>query len=107
MKSDKNTWFIININMDNSNIPGKQITKIPTKGSTQWKTNESIIAKNPVLRRFRDMQQGFKPSSSINTGVVDQQYKDNYDKIQWGSKEDKPKPLFRTKVNGRYIDEEE
>ncbi len=82
-------------------------SNIPKKESKQWKRNESIIAKNPQLRRMRDIQQGFNPSSSINTGVVDQQYKDNYDKIQWGSKEDKPKPLFRTKVNGRYTDNEE
>ena len=92
--------------IEGKSVPGKQISKIPKQGSDQWKKNESIIAKNPVLRRFRDMQQGFKPTSSINTGINDQVYKDNFDKIQWAKPEDKEKPKFRTKVNGRYIDEE-
>ena len=84
----------------------KAWSKAPDKKTSQWKKNESIIAKNPFLRAQRDKTQGLGTSSAINTGVNDQQYKDNYDKIQWGSKEDKPKPLFRTKVNGKYTDEE-
>ena len=93
--------------MDTSHIPGKQVTKIPTKESKQWKKNESMIAKSPTLRRMRDIQQGFNPSSAITSGVVDQQYKDNYDKIQWAKPEEKEKPKFRIKVNGRYTDEEQ
>jgi len=46
-------------------------------------------------------------ASEITTGVNDQQYKDNYDKIQWSKKDKKEKPKFRVKVNGKYIDEEE
>jgi len=81
--------------------------KAPKKNSTQWKKNEKVINSNPTLRAARDITQGFKPGSTISTGVVDQQYKDNFDKIDWGKKEDKPKPKFRTKVNGKYTDEEE
>ena len=81
--------------------------KAPGKKTTQWKKNESIIAKNPFLRAQRDKTQGLGPSSAINSGVPDEQYKENYDKIQWGKPEDKPKPKFRMKVNGKYTDEEE
>tara|TARA_R110000803_G_scaffold4020_2_gene13758 strand:+ start:1724 stop:2017 length:294 start_codon:yes stop_codon:yes gene_type:complete len=79
---------------------------IPTKGSAQWKTNEKLIASNPILRAARDTSEGFKPGSGISTGVNDQQFKDNYDKIKWSKKDPKEKPLFRTKVNGKYIDED-
>ena len=83
--------------------------KAPDKKTSQWKKNESIIAKNPFLRAQRDKTQGLDGSKvgAISTGVNDQQYKDNFDKIQWGKPEDKPKPKFRMKVNGKYIDEEE
>ena len=80
--------------------------KAPDKKTSQWKKNESIIAKNPFLRAQRDKTQGFAPSSAINSGVVDQQYKDNYDKIDFSKKDDR-KRNYRIKVNGRYIDEEE
>tara|TARA_R100001463_G_scaffold68685_1_gene122175 strand:+ start:1322 stop:1594 length:273 start_codon:yes stop_codon:yes gene_type:complete len=79
------------------------------KNSSDWKKTEKTITKNPTLRRIRDISEGFKPGSTISTGVSDQQYKDNYDKIDWnkGKKEGtKPKPKFRTKVNGKYQDEE-
>lgn len=78
--------------------------KTTKKGSSTWKKNESIIAKNPFLRKMRDQSEGLSSSSAINTGVNDEQYKSNYDKIEWSK--DKPKPKFRTKVNGKYIDEE-
>jgi hypothetical protein len=85
---------------------GQKISNNPEKGSSQWKRNESIIAKTPQLRRMRDIQQGFNPSSSISSGIPDEQYKSNYDKIQWNKSEDKPKPKFRVKINGVYQDEE-
>ena len=81
--------------------------KAPDKKTYQWKKNESIINKNPTLRKMRDTAEGFKPGSTISTGVNDQQYKDNFDKIQWAKPEEKEKPKFRIKVNGRYIDDEE
>ena len=58
-------------------------TNIPKKNSRNWTKNESIIAKNPVLRAARDKSEGFKPSSGITTGANDEQYKAGYDKINW------------------------
>ena len=84
----------------------KPWAKAPDKKSSQWKKNESIIAKNPFLRQRRDKTQGLAPSSAINSGVPDEQYKENYDKITW-SKDKKTKPKFRIKINGKYQDEEE
>lgn len=79
---------------------------IPTKGSSQWKKNEKMIASNPVLRAARDTAEGFKASSGITTGGdVSQQYKDNYDKIDFTKREEADKPKFRTKINGKYTDE--
>lgn len=78
---------------------------VPEKNSRKWVKNESIIAKNPVLRAARDTAEGFKPSSGITTGANDEQYKQGYDKIQWGKKDPDKKPSFRIKVNGKYQDE--
>lgn len=80
--------------------------KAPDKKTSQWKKNESIIAKNPFLRAQRDKKEGLGTSSAINSGVNDEQYKENYDKIKW-SKDKKEKPKFRIKINGKYQDEEE
>ena len=80
---------------------------IPKKNTSKWIKNEKLIAKNPVLRGARDRAEGFKPSSGITTGANDEQYKEGYDKIQWGKKDPNKKPSFRIKVNGKYIDEEE
>lgn len=60
----------------------KQINASPPKqNSKQWIKNESIIAKSPVLRRMKDITNGFKPSSAITTGVNDQAYKDGWERI--------------------------
>lgn len=66
---------------------------------------EKFIDKSPELKKVRSIKDGEK-YSEINSGVNDQQYKDNYDKIKW-TKDKKTKPKFRVKVNGKYIDEEE
>ena len=78
----------------------------PKKGSRDWVKNESLIAKNPILRGARDRSEGFKPSSGITTGATDQTYKDNYDKIDWSNR-DNTKKKFKVKVNGKYIDPDE
>lgn len=80
---------------------------IPKKNSKQWVKNEKLIAQNPVLRSARDISEGFKPGSGISTGAdVSQQYKDNYDKIDFkGVRAEKKN--YRVKVNGKYIDEDE
>jgi len=82
-------------------------SKNPERNSAQWKKNEKIITKDPVLRKARDISEGFTPGSTITTGVNDQQYKDNYDKIEWGK--NKKKPTFKVRVNGvvQNDDEEE
>ena len=83
------------------------MSKIPTTGSSQWKKNEKMIATNPVLRAARDTAQGFKASSGITTGGdVSPEYKANYDNIDWTKREGVGKPTFRTKVNGKYTDED-
>ena len=81
--------------------------KTPKKGSRAWSKNEKIINTNPMLRELRDTSEGFKTGSGISTGAdTSQQYKDNYDNIKWSKSEQKEKPKFRTKVNGKYTDEE-
>ena len=80
------------------------MSKPPKKNSKQWIKNEKLITNDPVLRRARDTAEGFKPGSGITTGATDQQYKDNYDKINW-SKKDTPKKAFRVKINGVYQDD--
>ena len=64
---------------------GQKVTDIPKKDTAQWRKNESMIAKNPQLRRMRDIQQGFKPSSSLSVSDNSQEYKDGWDRI-WGKK---------------------
>lgn len=57
---------------------------IPKKNSSQWRKNESIIAKTPMLRAARDQAEGFNTSAgSSGTGgwTPSQAYKDNYDAI--------------------------
>ena len=76
------------------------------KNSREWRKTETLISKNPVLRKARDISEGFKPGSGISTGAVDQQYKDNYDQIDFSKKDDR-KRNYRVKINGRYVDEEE
>ena len=81
-------------------------SKPPAKGSAQWKKNEKIIATNPMLRAARDAAEGFKAGSGIVTGGASEEYKSQYDKIVWTKREEADKPKFRTKINGKYTDEE-
>ncbi len=62
------------------------MSKVPEKNSRQWKKNEKIISQDPALRAARDVSQGFKPGSTITTGVQSEKYKDNYSKIDWSKK---------------------
>jgi hypothetical protein len=78
---------------------------VPPKGSSQWRKNEKIIAKNPLLRAARDKAEGFKPGSGISSAETSEEYKANYDKIKWGKKLDTNKS-YRVKVNGVYLDED-
>ena len=69
------------------------------------KKAERLIDKSPELKRLRSIKDGLKPSE-ITTGVNDQQYKDNYDKIVWSKNKNK-KPGFKLKINGEYVDNDD
>ena len=70
------------------------------------KQAKAIVDKNPRLKALKSHSEGEK-YSEINSGVNDQAYKDGYDKIKWGKRDDKIKPKFRVKVNGVYQDEQD
>ena len=61
----------------------------PEKDSPQWRRNESIIAKNPVLRAARDTSEGFTRSSTISTTqqTVTDAYREGWQRI-FGAKDD-------------------
>ena len=63
---------------------------VPEKNSSQWRKNESLIARDPVLREARDISEGFRPSTTSGSRVAggSQAYKDGWDRI-FGSKKDK------------------
>lgn len=82
------------------------MSKIPKKGSKQWKANEKMIASNPVLRAARDTAEGFKAGSGISSFDNSPEYKANFDKIDWSKGKDKVERKFRTKINGKYTDED-
>jgi hypothetical protein len=81
-----------------------------TRKSTQHMDQKLVkqaikaIDKSPELKKIRSIKDGMS-YSEINTGVNDQQYKDNYDKIEWGK--NKTKPSFKIRVNGKVINDEE
>lgn len=67
--------------------------KTPPVGSKQWKRNEKIINENPLLRKARDVSEGFSGNRVGNTGgwTPSEAYKNNYDLI-FGKRTDKPEP---------------
>jgi hypothetical protein len=81
----------------------------PEKGTRRYAQNEKIINQNPALKKARDIAQGFKPTSTISTGVNDEQYKKGYDQINWTKPENKEKPKFKVRVNGvlQYPEDDE
>jgi len=75
------------------------MSKIPEKGTGQWKKNESIINSNPALKQARDISEGLeKPSHKYTSaagstgrftvGGGSQAYKDGWDRI-FGKKDTK------------------
>ena len=68
------------------------------------KQAEKIIDKSPEFKAIRSIKDGMK-YSEINSGVNDQQYKDNYDKIKWTKSNEKKS--FKVRVNGKVINDEE
>jgi hypothetical protein len=63
---------------------------------------DNIINKTPMLKKLRDQSQGLTYRGDITSDVPSEQYKNNYDKIKWGT--DKPKANFKIKINGVYQD---
>ena len=83
-----------------------EFTRKSTQHIDQKLVKQAIkaIDKSPELKKIRSIKDGMA-YSEINTGVNDQQYKDNYDKIDFTKREEADKPKFRTKINGKYTDE--
>jgi len=83
-----------------------EFTRKSTQHMDQKLVKQAIkaIDKSPELKKIRSIKDGMS-YSEINTGVNDQQYKDNYDKIEWGK--NKTKPTFKIRVNGKVINDEE
>ena len=67
---------------------------------------DNVVNKVPYLKKIKDNAEGLTHRGDIISGDNSQEYKDNYDKIVWTKREEAEKPLFRTKVNGRYVDED-
>jgi len=61
---------------------------VPKKDSPQWRRNESLIARDPVLREARDISEGFRPSSTSGSRVAggSEAYKAGWDRI-FGNKD--------------------
>lgn len=61
----------------------------PDKNTSQWRKNESMIARDPTLRAARDTSEGFTPGSGISTTQqqVTDAYKAGWERI-WGKKGD-------------------
>jgi hypothetical protein len=83
-----------------------EFTRKSTQHMDQKLVKQAIkaIDKSPELKKIRSIKDGMS-YSEINSGVNDQQYKDNYDKITWNK--DKPKPKFKVRVNGKVVNDEE
>ena len=78
----------------------------PKRNSAEGRSLEKIVHKTPFLKKMRAQSHGEKYNEIVSSDNS-QQYKDNYDKIQWTKPEHKEKPLFRVRINGKYQDEEE
>lgn len=103
-------------------VEGKAETKkrnnsdaYPDKGTKGWQRNEKIINNNSALKKARDVAEGIaKPDSaygdtSSGKGSAmrgnSQEYKDNYDKIDFSKSKSTTKKGWRVKINGVYVDE--
>ena len=68
---------------------------------------DNVVNKVPYLKKIKDNAEGLTHRGDIISGDNSQEYKNNYDKIVWTKREEAEKPKFRTKVNGRYVDEDQ
>jgi len=83
------------------------------------KKAKHIVDKSPKLKALKSASQGEKSlfhgagrasdggkGSAPRPGTHSQQFKDNFDKINWGNRLNTNKS-FRVKVNGVYLDEDD
>jgi len=73
---------------------------------------KAIVDGSSELKKLKDISNGFSgkgfgashggKGSSTRPGN-EQQYKDNFDQIDWGKNKEKPK--FKVKVNGVYVND--
>ena len=68
---------------------------------------KQIVDKSPQLRKIKSVAQGEKHIGEINNVGNSEEYKANYDKIDWGKKDESYKPKYRVKINGVYQDEDD
>ena len=64
---------------------------------------DNIINKTPMLKKLRDQSQGLTYKGDIVSDVPSEEYKQNYDQIDWSKRTDEPK-TFKVKINGKYQD---
>ena len=84
----------------------KHQNNIPKQNSAEGKRLEKMVNQTPALKKLRAQSRGDK-YSEISTGAdVSEEYKANYDQIDWNARDKEPRS-FRMKVNGRYVDDEE
>ena len=88
--------------MSNKDKINKQI-EVQRKYKSQL---DNVVNKVPYLKKIKDNAEGLTHRADIISGDNTQEYKDNYDKIVWTKRVEEEKPKFRTKVNGRYVDED-
>lgn len=79
------------------------------------KQAKAIVDKSPALKHVKDISEGGSgkaysashggKGSAPRPGTYTQEFKDNFDKIDWSKNKEKPK--FRIKVNGKYINDDE
>lgn len=81
-----------------------KVPQPPKRNSAEGKSLEKIVHKTPFLKKMRAQSHGEKYNEIVSADNS-QQYKDNYDKIQW-NKDKSDKPKFRVKINGKYTDEQ-
>lgn len=67
---------------------------------------DKVINKTPYLKKIKDKTEGLTHRGTIVAGDHSQEYKDNYDKIDWGTKDETPKK-YKVKVNGVYQDKDD
>ena len=89
--------------MSNKDKINKQI-EAQRKYKSQF---DNVVNKVPYLKKIKDNAEGLTHRGDIISGDNSQEYKNNYDKIVWTKREEAEKPKFRTKVNGRYVDEDQ